>query len=212
MARHRLGYCISRYQIESLWARALRMAKSEPGLTSTPGVRALSLLQTWYCPDAGTAIEQQSQPQEYLQPATVEEDKSILEKFLNPEKDEMPYQVTMPIWDHLDELRERVIVGAAAAVLAILTCFAFSKDLVIFLEAPVASQGVRFLQLSPGEFFFTTMKVCCCPFASKLGLCECQVSRVMRSAYNTRGTPMFAMAVQAFFDIDLTDISLSARV
>lgn len=71
----------------------------------------------------------------------------------------MPYQHAMPIWDHLDELRERVIVGALAAGLAILTCFIFSKDLVIFLEAPVASQGVRFLQLSPGEFFFTTMKV-----------------------------------------------------
>ena len=29
----------------------------------------------------------------------------------------------------------------------------------MFLEAPVAQQGVRFLQLSPGEFFFTTLKV-----------------------------------------------------
>lgn len=65
----------------------------------------------------------------------------------------------MPIWDHLDELRERVIVAALAAGTAILTCFCFSKDLVVFLEAPVASQGVRFLQLSPGEFFFTTLKV-----------------------------------------------------
>ena len=65
----------------------------------------------------------------------------------------------MPIWDHLEELRERVVVGALAAAVAVLTCFAFSKDLVVFLEAPVASQGVRFLQLSPGEFFFTTLKV-----------------------------------------------------
>lgn len=64
----------------------------------------------------------------------------------------------MPIWDHLEELRERVLVGALAAGIAVLTCFAFSKDLVVFLEAPVASQGVRFLQLSPGEFFFTTLK------------------------------------------------------
>jgi sec-independent protein translocase protein TatC len=30
---------------------------------------------------------------------------------------------------------------------------------VLFLEAPVADAGVRFLQLSPGEFFFTTFKV-----------------------------------------------------
>ena len=65
----------------------------------------------------------------------------------------------MPIWDHLEELRERVLLGALAAGVAVLTCFAFSKELVVFLEAPVASQGVRFLQLSPGEFFFTTLKV-----------------------------------------------------
>jgi sec-independent protein translocase protein TatC len=65
----------------------------------------------------------------------------------------------MPIWDHLDELRERVLVGALAALAAVAACFACSKDLVLFLEAPVAEQGVRFLQLSPGEFFFTTFKV-----------------------------------------------------
>ena len=122
----------------------------------------------------------------------------------------------MPIWDHLEELRERVLVGGLAAAVAILTCFCFSKDLVVFLEAPVVTQvrstrlcdlswrpvcsvidfftkisrliclcielglllnssacgtahyqlervlrvqGVKFLQLSPGEFFFTTLKV-----------------------------------------------------
>jgi len=65
----------------------------------------------------------------------------------------------MPIWDHLEELRERVLVGALAAGIAVLACFLFSKDLVVFLEAPVAEKGVRFLQLSPGEFFFTTFKV-----------------------------------------------------
>lgn len=65
----------------------------------------------------------------------------------------------MPIWDHLDELRERVLLAGLAAAVAVAGCFAFSKDLVVFLEAPVADQGVRFLQLSPGEFFFTTLKV-----------------------------------------------------
>ena len=52
-----------------------------------------------------------------------------------------------------------VLVGALAALVAIIVCFCFSKDLVVFLEAPVATKGVRFLQLSPGEFFFTTFKV-----------------------------------------------------
>jgi hypothetical protein len=70
-----------------------------------------------------------------------------------------PSHSQMPIWDHLEELRERVLVSLLAAGVAIGGCFAFSKELVLFLEAPVAEAGVRFLQLSPGEFFFTTFKV-----------------------------------------------------
>lgn len=87
------------------------------------------------------------------------EEKTSIQKFLYPEPEDLPDDFSMPIWDHLDELRERVIVAALAAATAVLTCFCFSKDLVVFLEAPVAQQGVRFLQLSPGEFFFTTIKV-----------------------------------------------------
>ncbi|CAD7697236.1 unnamed protein product [Ostreobium quekettii] len=84
---------------------------------------------------------------------------SPIEKFLNPSKDDLPDDFQMPVWDHLEELRERVLVATIACGVAVLTCFVFSKDLVVFLEAPVAAQGVRFLQLSPGEFFFTTFKV-----------------------------------------------------
>lgn len=97
------------------------------------------------------------------EPALYEEDdgavKSQLQTLMYPDKSELPSDFEMPIWDHLEELRERVMAGALAAGIAVLTCFAFSKDLVVFLEAPVAEQGVRFLQLSPGEFFFTTLKV-----------------------------------------------------
>jgi Sec-independent protein secretion pathway component TatC len=63
-----------------------------------------------------------------------------VEQWLNPPKNELPDDFEMPIWDHLDELRERVLVGALAAAAAVLTCFIFSKDLVVFLEAPVAAQ------------------------------------------------------------------------
>ena len=65
----------------------------------------------------------------------------------------------MSVWEHLDELRERVLVAAAAATAGCAGCFCVAKQLVIFLEQPVAAQGVRFLQLSPGEYFFTTLKV-----------------------------------------------------
>lgn len=84
----------------------------------------------------------------------------------------MPFHLTKPIkcsiypWPICRPLNaplfgHRVLVGGLAALIAILVCFCFSKDLVVFLEAPVATKGVRFLQLSPGEFFFTTFKVCC---------------------------------------------------
>ncbi|KAF8059393.1 hypothetical protein HT031_005198 [Scenedesmus sp. PABB004] len=120
----------------------------------------------------GAALERQpQQPQQ--QPAAggvpsllrsndegqFEVDRGAIENFLRPPAEELPDDIEMPIWDHLEELRERVLVAALAAAVAIGGCFCFSKELVLFLEAPVADAGVRFLQLSPGEFFFTTFKV-----------------------------------------------------
>ncbi|KAG6555643.1 hypothetical protein Mapa_002879 [Marchantia paleacea] len=84
---------------------------------------------------------------------------SGLSSWLYPSKDELPDEKEMTIWDHLEELRERILISVAAVGVAILGCFAFAKDLIVLLEAPVYSQGVRFLQLSPGEYFFTTLKV-----------------------------------------------------
>ena len=75
------------------------------------------------------------------------------------DQSELEGDFSVPVWDHLEELRERVLVAGLATLAAICACFCVSKDLVVFLEAPVAEQGVRFLQLSPGEFFFTTLKV-----------------------------------------------------
>uniref|UniRef100_A0A0E0FLT6 Sec-independent protein translocase protein TATC, chloroplastic n=1 Tax=Oryza nivara TaxID=4536 RepID=A0A0E0FLT6_ORYNI len=58
-----------------------------------------------------------------------------------------------------EEQSSLIFVSVLAVGAAILGCFAYSKDLIRILEAPVSVQGVRFLQLSPGEFFFTTLKV-----------------------------------------------------
>ncbi len=87
------------------------------------------------------------------------EQPSPLQSWLYPEPSELSEDFQMPIWDHLDELRERVLVAGLAGLVAVLACFCFSKELVVFLEAPVVGQGVKFLQLSPGEFFFTTLQV-----------------------------------------------------
>jgi len=88
-----------------------------------------------------------------------EEEQSALYNFLYPSKDLLPDDKEMSIFDHLEELRERIFISVLAVGAAMLGCFAFSKDLVIFLEAAVTVQGVLFLQLSTGEFFFTTLKV-----------------------------------------------------
>ena len=68
----------------------------------------------------------------------------------------------MSIFDHLEELRGRIFISVLAVGASILGCFFFSKDIIKILEAPVSVQGVRFLQLSLGEFFFTTLKVNLC--------------------------------------------------
>ncbi|XP_076908795.1 sec-independent protein translocase protein TATC, chloroplastic-like [Bidens hawaiensis] len=84
---------------------------------------------------------------------------SALYNFLYPDKELLPDDKEMTIFDHLEELRDRIFVSVLAVGAAIMGCFVYSKDLIMILEAPVRTQGVRFLQLAPGEFFFTTIKV-----------------------------------------------------
>ncbi|XP_076926624.1 sec-independent protein translocase protein TATC, chloroplastic-like [Bidens hawaiensis] len=84
---------------------------------------------------------------------------SALYNFLYPDKELLPDDKEMTIFDHLEELRDRIFVSVLAVGAAIMGCFVYSKDLIMILEAPVRAQGVRFLQLAPGEFFFTTIKV-----------------------------------------------------
>ncbi|CAH9103718.1 unnamed protein product [Cuscuta europaea] len=84
---------------------------------------------------------------------------NTLYEFLYPSKELLPDDKEMNIFDHLEELRQRIFVSVLAVGAAMVGCFAISKELILFLEAPVSEQGVRFLQLGPGEFFFTTLKV-----------------------------------------------------
>jgi sec-independent protein translocase protein TatC len=71
--------------------------------------------------------------------------------------DEVPNDVEMSLFDHLEELRQRIFYSLIAVAIAIAGCFAFVRNIVQLLEAP--AQGARFLQLAPGEFFFVSMKV-----------------------------------------------------
>lgn len=63
----------------------------------------------------------------------------------------------LPFPEHIEELRQRVFF--LSWIVLVLTCIAFVevKSLVKFLELPIAT--VKFFQLSPGEYFISTLKI-----------------------------------------------------
>ncbi|MDJ0724752.1 MAG: twin-arginine translocase subunit TatC [Prochloraceae cyanobacterium] len=71
--------------------------------------------------------------------------------------DELPDEVEMSLFDHLEELRSRIFYALIAVVLAAIACFIFVRPIVSILEIPAGD--VKFLQLAPGEFFFVSIKV-----------------------------------------------------
>jgi sec-independent protein translocase protein TatC len=71
--------------------------------------------------------------------------------------DEVPGDVEMSIFDHLEELRMRIFYALIAVIVGVIACFAFVDRIVQLLEIP--AQGAKFLQLSPGEYFFVSLKV-----------------------------------------------------
>ena len=63
----------------------------------------------------------------------------------------------LPFSEHIEELRQRIFL--LFWIILILTCIAFIevKDLVKILEFPI--QNVKFFQISPGEYFISTIKI-----------------------------------------------------
>ncbi len=85
-----------------------------------------------------------------------------LDKLTSPETapdylDEVPNDLEMSIFDHLDELRTRIFLSLGAVLVGVVVCFVAVKPLVQWLQIPAGT--VKFLQLAPGEFFFVSMKV-----------------------------------------------------
>jgi sec-independent protein translocase protein TatC len=70
---------------------------------------------------------------------------------------ELPDEVEMSLFDHLEELRRRIFYALIAVAVGIIGCFSAVKPIVQLLEVP--AQGVKFLQLAPGEYFFVSLKV-----------------------------------------------------
>jgi sec-independent protein translocase protein TatC len=71
--------------------------------------------------------------------------------------DELPDDVEMSLFDHLEELRRRIFYALIAVVVCVAGCFLGVKPIVQLLEVP--ARGVKFLQLAPGEYFFVSIKV-----------------------------------------------------
>ena len=63
----------------------------------------------------------------------------------------------LPVSEHVEELRQRIF--HVFWIILLLTCVSFFevKFLVKILELPV--NDVKFFQLSPGEYFFSTVKI-----------------------------------------------------
>ncbi|MGQ4650192.1 twin-arginine translocase subunit TatC [Lyngbya aestuarii] len=76
---------------------------------------------------------------------------------LEEDLDDLPDEVEMSLFDHLEELRQRIFQALIAVVLGVVGCFVAVKPIVRLLEIP--AQGVKFLQLAPGEYFFVSIKV-----------------------------------------------------
>ncbi len=72
-------------------------------------------------------------------------------------QDELPDEVEMSFFDHLEELRMRIFYALISVVVGWIGCFFFVKPIVQILEAP--AEGVKFIQVAPGEFFFLSFKV-----------------------------------------------------
>jgi sec-independent protein translocase protein TatC len=63
----------------------------------------------------------------------------------------------LPFPEHIEELRQRIFLLFWIVLLLTSIAFIEVKDLVKILELPV--QNVKFFQLSPGEYFISTIKI-----------------------------------------------------
>jgi sec-independent protein translocase protein TatC len=70
---------------------------------------------------------------------------------------ELPGESEMSLFDHLEELRQRIFYALIGVVISVVACFLFVNRIVSLLEVP--AKGVKFLQLAPGEYFFVSLKV-----------------------------------------------------
>jgi sec-independent protein translocase protein TatC len=105
---------------------------------------------------APSELETPLQPEVETNPT--EETAEVLrdESDLEPD-DELLDDVEMSLFDHLEELRQRIFYSLIAVGIGIVGCFTVVNHIVRLLEVP--AKGAKFLQLAPGEYFFVSIKV-----------------------------------------------------
>ncbi len=76
--------------------------------------------------------------------------------YFNIETEEK-YEYELPLIEHMEEFRQRLLLLFWILVLFTSIAFIEVKYIVKFLELPI--QNVKFFQLSPGEYFISTVKI-----------------------------------------------------
>nr|YP_010903682.1 Sec-independent protein translocase component TatC [Hypnea wynnei]WCH56534.1 Sec-independent protein translocase component TatC [Hypnea wynnei] len=64
---------------------------------------------------------------------------------------------TMSIFEHLEELREKVFKALIFFIIITIICLLYNKNISFILQQP--AKGIKFLQLAPGEYFFSSIKI-----------------------------------------------------
>lgn len=70
-----------------------------------------------------------------------------------------PDEAKMSFFDHLAELRTRIIWSLIPAIVGLLVAFRFSDLIIKFISRPLTSAGSQLVALSPTEAFWTSMKI-----------------------------------------------------
>nr|YP_009394560.1 Sec-independent protein translocase component TatC [Vertebrata thuyoides]ARW63122.1 Sec-independent protein translocase component TatC [Vertebrata thuyoides] len=63
----------------------------------------------------------------------------------------------MPILEHIEELRNRILSTFCIFILLSSICMLYTKEIALILQKPAL--GIKFLQLAPGEYLFVSIKI-----------------------------------------------------
>lgn len=65
--------------------------------------------------------------------------------------------IRMSVFEHIEELRNRAIKATIFFIIVTIISFSYVKEISFLLQQP--ANGIKFLQLAPGEYFFASIKI-----------------------------------------------------